>query len=361
MASMLQFIPCWRGLRPCSSAVLLLPALLLLAGVGGCNHADDYPPLPPVGSVAEMSVKSEEDRARELAWLRSLQQEPYPTYRIHSGDTFTIKVYENPELEAQDVVVTPDGQIALMLVGTCNLLGKTLTEVVEELEKRYGEYIRNPKVAVIPRIIASQSATIAGKVNEPGQYPVNNRTRLADFLAMGNGTPTELFNGQGFELADFSSSFIVRDNERLPVNFERVLQGDPLHNIAIHPGDYVYITSRANRLVGVMGEVHLPSFIVWYENMGLLEAIVNARGLKEGYWENVIVIRGGMADPILYRVNIDDVLSGKIPNPALLSNDIVYVPRDALGEYNVFVRKLFPTGQLLNMLLSPISFWSTRN
>jgi hypothetical protein len=75
----------------------------------------------------------------------------------------------------------------------------------------------------------------------------------------------------------------------------------------------------------------------------------------------VIVIRGGMNDPILYRVNIDDVLHGKIPNPALLSNDIVYVPKDAFSEYNVFVRKLFPTGQLLNMLLSPIAFWSTRN
>jgi len=240
-------------------------------------------------------------------------------------------------------------------------LGKTLPEVVDELEKRYSEYIRNPKVAVIPHTISSQTATIAGKVNEPGMYPVNNRIRLADFLALGNGTPTSLFNGQGFELADFSSSFIVRNNERLPVNFDLVLQGVPLHNISIHPGDYVYITSRANRLVGVMGEVNQPSFIVWYENMGLLEAVVNARGLKEEYWKNVIVIRGGMNDPILYRVNIDDVLQGKIPNPALLANDIVFVPRDGFSEYNVYVRKLFPTGQLLNMLLSPISFWSTRN
>ena len=356
---MSPFSACCR--RRCRAVAVMASTLVAMAGLVGCNHADEYPPLPPVGSVADMAVKSEEDRARELAWLQSLQKQPYPIYRIHSGDTFTIKVYENPELEAQDVVVTPDGQIALMLVGTCNLLGKTLPEVVEELEKRYSEYIRNPKVAVIPRSISSQTATIAGKVNEPGMYPVNNRIRLADFLSLGNGTPTELFNGQGFELADFSSSFIVRNQERLPVNFERVLQGDPLHNISIHPGDYVYITSRANRLVGVMGEVNLPSFIVWYENMGLLEAVVNARGLKEEYWKNVIVIRGGMNDPILYRVNIDDVLHGKIPNPALLSNDIVYVPKDAFSEYNVFVRKLFPTGQLLNMLLSPISFWSTRN
>ncbi|HQC52557.1 MAG TPA: polysaccharide biosynthesis/export family protein [Lentisphaeria bacterium] len=343
------------------AAIVLASALTVLACVSGCKKADEYPPLPPVASVADISVKSEEERARELAWLQSLHDQSYPIYRTHSGDVFTIKVYENPELEAQDVVVTPDGQIALMLVGTCNLLGKTLPEMVEELEKRYSEYIRNPKVAVIPRTINSQTATIAGKVNEPGMYPVNNRIRLADFLAMGNGTPTSIFNGQGFELADFSSSFIVRDGERLPVDFERVLEGDPLHNIHIHPGDYVYISSRANRLVGVMGEVHLPQFIVWYENMGLLEAVVRANGLKDEYWKNVIVIRGGMNDPILYRVNIDDVLHGKLPNPGLMPNDIVYVPKDAFSEYNVFIRKLFPTGQLLNMVLAPITFWSNRD
>ncbi|MGI6356548.1 MAG: polysaccharide biosynthesis/export family protein [Lentisphaeria bacterium] len=356
---MSSFSVCCQRRR--QAAVVLASALMALINISGCKRADEYPPLPPVASVADISVKSEEDRARELAWLQSIHDQPYPIYRIHSGDVFTIRVFENPELEAEEVVVTPDGQIALMLVGTCNLLGKTLPEMVEELERRYSEYIRDPKVAVIPRAISSQTATIAGKVNEPGMYPVNNSIHLADFLSLGNGTPTSIFNGQGFELADFSSSFIVRNGERLPVNFDRVLEGDPLHNIIIHPGDYVFIASRANRLVGVMGEVQHPSFIVWYENMGLLEAIVNARGLREEYWKNIIVIRGGMNDPILYRVNVDDVLRGKIPNPALLPNDIVYVPKDAFAEYNVFIRKLFPTGQLLNMVLAPITYWSNRD
>ena len=82
-------------------------------------------------------------------------------------------MFENPEPEAEEVVVTPDGQIALMLVGTCNPLGKTLPEMVEELERRYSEYIRDPKVAVIPRN-QQPDGDHRRQVNEPGMYPVNN-------------------------------------------------------------------------------------------------------------------------------------------------------------------------------------------
>ena len=40
------------------------------------------------------------------------------------------------------------------------------------------------------------------------------------------------------------------------------------------------------------------------------------------------------------------------------SGDIVYVPKDNLSEYNVFVRKLLPTAQLVNLLTSRVSAFS---
>ena len=71
-----------------------------------------------------------------------------------------------------------------------------------------------------------------------------------------------------------------------------------------------------------------------------------------------LIIRGGVANPVMYKVNLDAVLQGRSPNMKLDPGDVVYIPRDNISEYNVFVRKLMPTGQLVNLFLSPTYTWS---
>ena len=67
-----------------------------------------------------------------------------------------------------------------------------------------------------------------------------------------------------------------------------------------------------------------------------------------------LIIRGGVANPRLYRVHVDAILSGHAPNVRLEPGDVVYVPKDNASEYNVFVRKLLPTAQLLNLIGYPL-------
>ena len=65
--------------------------------------------------------------------------------------------------------------------------------------------------------------------------------------------------------------------------------------------------------------------------------------------------RDGLAHPRLYKVDVDGILAGKCRNIPLQSGDIIYVPKDDISEYNVFVRKLIPTAQLISLLTSRIS------
>ena len=48
-------------------------------------------------------------------------------------------------------------------------------------------------------------------------------------------------------------------------------------------------------------------------------------------------------------------MAGKCHNVKLKAGDIVYVPKDNLSEYNVFVRKLLPTAQLVGLIAQPFS------
>ncbi|MGI5924280.1 MAG: hypothetical protein GX945_07445 [Lentisphaerae bacterium] len=339
---------------------LLLPLLLVM--LGGCKINKEYDEMVPLPTIAEMAPRSEQEVAERLKLLEEISQQPYPEYRINPDDVYRVSVYGYDDLSTSDVRVSPDGEISVTLLGPVKVGGMTLREATAELEHGYQHYIKYPKVAMFIVTIASQSATIAGKVNNPGLYPVSKGTRLRDLLAMARGTPTELFEGRGFEVADFSTSIYIRGDRTIPIDFNRALQTtDPLHNIEVQPGDYVYISSRADKLVSVLGEVYVPCFLIWYENMGLIEAITNARGLKEEYYHDAVVIRRDVDGINYYKVNVDGIFRGTVPNASLLPGDIVFVPKDKLSAYNVFVRKLMPTAQLLNALLSPLAWWEGRD
>ena len=85
--------------------------------------------------------------------------------------------------------------------------------------------------------------------------------------------------------------------------------------------------------------------------MGLIETLTTAGWMKESHWSHVIIIRNGLSDPKMYKVDVDGILAGKCRNIRLQPNDIVYVPKDSISEYNVFVRNLMPTAQLLNLAI----------
>ncbi|OQA87442.1 MAG: Polysaccharide biosynthesis/export protein [Lentisphaerae bacterium ADurb.Bin242] len=335
----------------------ILSAVFLLILAASCSsNVSDFPEIPDIAEIGERAPLSEEAQERQRSDLIALGKEPFPPYLINSGDIFWLKVYDHPDLDILDTVVTPDGYLVVGLIGPVKVANITISDATAKIEKQLREYIKEPKVSLFPRTINSQLATLAGKVQKSGRFPVNADMRLADLVSLGQGFPNNMDDGRQMELSDLNASLLIRNGKVLPVDFNKAMQGDPLHNLRIHGGDYIWIASRTNRLVSIMGEVYEPKYVTWYENTGILEVITSARGLKDEHSSNVIVIRGGIGNPTIYRVDLDGILSGKKPNPGLKPGDIVYVPKDGLSEYNVFIKKLLPTGQLINLIISPGSF-----
>ena len=105
-------------------------------------------------------------------------------------------------------------------------------------------------------------------------------------------------------------------------------------------------------MVYVIGDVGSPRSMIWNKNLGLLEVLTESGWLKETYWRHAIIIRGGFANPRLFKVDLDGILHGRKGNVMVEASDVIYLPKDDISEYNVFVRKLLPTGQLINLLRS---------
>jgi len=333
-------------------ALLVMLSVLVLTG---CPGKDIRPltPAPPTSALQELNVvdRKPEEVQKELL---KLQQEPSAVYTIASGDKFDFKVYDNEELNATGLQVTPDGLVSIGLVGPLKIGGLSLQQATATIQKALKEYITNPRVTLIPTEIHSSTFSIVGKVGNPGSYLIRNNTRLTDAVAMAKGFAVGEFKGDTIEMADLRHAFIARNGVVLPVNFvEAIRKGNRLHNIPLRDGDYIYIPSTMNREVFILGDVKAPGYIGYKENLTLMQALTYVGGTIDTSDFNALIIRGGLATPKVYKIYTEDILCGRSQDVLLEPNDIVYVPKGDFSEYNVFIKKLIPTLEVLNLIAGP--------
>ncbi len=109
-------------------------------------------------------------------------------YLIGPLDTIDVTVYQEPDISAKALQVDASGQIALPLVGTVDVKGKTAAQLSAALEKILGaKYLRDPQVTVTVASSVSQKVSIQGEVSEPGVYPMTGPTTLLGVISMAKG------------------------------------------------------------------------------------------------------------------------------------------------------------------------------
>ena len=312
------------------------------------NELDD-------SAVLEESGQDAETLARTQKRLEELAFEEEPVYKMNAGDEIEIRVYDHQDL-GMVTRIGPDGNVGIAFMGQVKLSGLTIADGADTIRDGLAPYIKNPVVSITVKSVQSETATIAGACSKPGVYGISNATRLADLYAIAGSSDSRLFNGVDVDVADLSHSIIIRKGETLPVDFMKAINnGDPLHNIKIRRGDYIFIAQRMESSITICGEVRNPQKRLYEPGMGLLETLTAAGWMLDTHWKHVIIIRDGLSHPRLYKVDIDGILAGKCNNMLLKAGDIVYVPKDSISEYNVFVKKLLPTAQIVNLLTSRIS------
>ena len=307
------------------------------------------------GAILDETGGDPEALMRQEMRLQELAADEEPVYRMNAGDEIEIRVYDHQDL-GMVTRIGPDGTVGMAFVGQVKLSGLTISEGADKIRDGIAPYIKNPVVSITVRDILSETATITGACAKPGIYVVSNSTKIADLYALAGASAKRLFNGVDVDVADLEHSVLVRKGEILPVDFVKAINmGDSLHNVRIRRGDYVVIAQRLEASVTICGEVRNPHKRLFEPGMGLIETLTAAGWMLDTHWKHVIIIRDGLANPKLYKVDVDGIVAGKCRNVALKSGDIVYVPKDDISEYNVFVKKLMPTAQLINLLTSRVT------
>jgi polysaccharide biosynthesis/export protein len=248
-------------------------------------------------------------------------------YTLGPGDILNFGLYGYPELERDQVFIQPDGTVTYLQAQNIPAQGLTIDELRAALEKKMGEYYKEPRMIIEPVELRSKKYFILGKVVDKGAFSMDRPTTLLEAIARSRGIETGLFEGNTVELADLERSFVVRGNQHLPIDFQKLFfDGDMSQNVEIEPGDFIYFASNISNEIYVLGEVGLPGVLGFAPKLTVLAAIAKRQGFSEAaYRDRVLVVRGSLLHPAVFVVNTNLILKGRQPDFLLQPKDIVFV------------------------------------
>ena len=354
-------------------------ALLLSLGLCGCAPGFGTPgPLPSAngspggtGKVAVITpdlIRAQNARNNGIApEVKALFGRP-SDYTIGPGDVVGIIVYDHPELlpnagaviaqqtdptgvsVAPGFIVDAKGEISFPYIGRTKLQGLTESGASELVAKRIGAFIKAPQVSVRIQSFRSQRAYVEGEVRTPGlQIFTDIPMTLAEALNRA---------GSITAVGDRSQVTLTRGERTVTIDlFQLKRFGADANSIPLRNGDIVYVGTRDDSRVYVMGEILRPSALLMRNGrMSLNEALGDAGGpdLLSADPGQIYVIRNSSQSP-----DSPEIYSLNAKNPAALAladrfelkpRDVVYVDRVPLVSWNRVASLILPAAQVVNLV-----------
>lgn len=281
--------------------------------------SQQIPPVP--GTPAD----SPDQKNEQLERLR-LQAKAQTDYMLGPGDSIHIEVLNVTEFN-KDVEISQDGTISLPYLGSVRVEGLTAYELQKKLESLLGEnLIKDPSVSVSIKEHRSSPVYVLGEVNRPGTYQLTHFMRLVDMLTLAGGFTT----GAG-ETCAISRTGADGQINRIEIDLKQLLeQGDMAMNVPVESGDMIVVGKKVERMFFILGDVGKPGAYPMPSPKGihLSEALSTAGGFNKTAKTNKSYIVQMQSDGSrkLTEVDLKKILAGKLEDPLLGNNDLVYIP-----------------------------------
>ncbi len=240
----------------CRSYIICL--LVCLAGAGGAAAAKmDSPAVmtPTDSGVSAPADKPMDGISREAMAgamatvgnshgqiLGALSNTVSSDYVIGAEDVLEITIWRNQDL-SKVVQVRPDGRFSLPVIRDVTAVGKTTSQLADEITKKLREYVQNPVVAISVREVNSYNIFLLGEVVKPGKYPLKSKTTLLQGITIAGGfTPTAARN----QVVIFRFKDHEPGMQTLTASYDDiVLRGGVDQNLELKAGDTVVVPSES--------------------------------------------------------------------------------------------------------------------
>lgn len=322
--------------------------LLMGMSLAACAKFPDV----PAGTVKE--VRSAVVELQQVTVPVPDLEEAALEYRVGPGDVLAISI---PGMsvaktaageQPQGFRVYSSGKVLLPMVGGVAVAGLSVDEVQEKLQQVFRPYIKEPVITVEILEYKSQPLYLLGKFNQSGVQYLDRPISLIQGIALGGGFA---------DAANLRGARLVRKNRIVPVDiYELMYNNDLRQNVALRPGDTVYIPGNEQQNVYVLGAVAKEGPIPMVNGRLSLPQALSAAGIgKSSYDQSQIrIIRSETPTKgQLMVVDLGLIMAGEALPLPLQDGDIVYVPRSGIGDWNVALNEMLPTLQAISAVLQP--------
>jgi polysaccharide export outer membrane protein len=160
------------------------------------------------------------------------------------------------------------------------------------------------------------------------------------------------------EHAYLKGARLLRKDQLVPVDINGLLkEGRQDQNLWLQAGDTIFVPNIEEQKIIVLGAVNKPTTLsINNGGIGLTEVITEAEGIRRGIakMDQIRVIRSLSAiSGEFITINAEKIFTGSAPDFPLQSGDIVYVPQNALGDWNDVVSAIKPSFELVSTSLQP--------
>jgi polysaccharide export outer membrane protein len=281
-------------------------------------------------------------------------------YKLSPGDILSIYLWAYPEItppvsnanndqsvQANGFQIDQSGYIQFPIIGRYKAAGKSLPQVNQELRSQLSRYLKTPDV--IARVLSYQGQrySVQGNVMKGGQFFLSDQP-VSVYTALG------LAGGINSQYGDNTSITLVRQGHTYHLNsIELEKAGYSLHNLLIQPNDTLYINSKDNQKIYVMGESGKnQSLFMRDQGMTLSDVLGESLGLNPNTASasRIYVLRSDAKthQTELYHMNLMSLGDFGLANQfKMRSNDIVYVDSTGLARWQRIVTQILPFSNAL--------------
>ncbi len=196
----------------------------------------------PARPIEKASGQVEKEDSVTADVMEKLSNAVSNEYIIGAEDLLDITVWRNADL-SKIVQVRPDGRISMPIIRDIMVVGKTPSQLAEEIANKLKEYIQTPVVAVSVKEVNSSNIFVLGEVVRPGKYPLKSKTTLLQGITIAGGfTPIAARN----QMVIFRFTEKAPGSKTLTASYDDiVLRGGITQNFEFKSGDTVVVPSEA--------------------------------------------------------------------------------------------------------------------
>lgn len=163
-------------------------------------------------------------------------------YKLRPSDFIQIRVFQEEDL-TREVSVSQDYTIALPLIGTIDVRGRSLRQTEELIRQLYDrDYLVNPQITLVVLRYAERAVNVIGSVNSPQAvpFPAERGLTLIEAVARAGGFS---------RLADKTKVKIVRTDDKgvtttYTVNVDRLIDGRSANNWPLQVDDVIEVPEK---------------------------------------------------------------------------------------------------------------------